>query len=112
MKNINSISFNALDDKSLSVLYANLAREINARAEAKAVKRERWAREVYNRYLAHPHSVMRQIGEITIVSTYNDFYNVLSIGVSRPANNDKYNERIGVAVAFAKAIGEPIPDYI
>lgn len=112
MKNVNSISYKSLDDKSLEVLYANLTREINARAEAKAAKRERWVREVFTNYLAHPHSTMKQIGEITIVSTYNDFYNVLSIGVSRPANNDKYNERVGVAVAFAKAIGEPIPDYI
>lgn len=112
MKNINSISFKTLDDKSLSVLYANLAREINARAEAKTAKREKWAREMYNRYLAHPHSVRRQIGEITIVSTYNDFYNILSIGISKPVNNDKYNEQVGIAVAFAKATGEPIPDYI
>lgn len=112
MKNVNSISFKTLDDKSLNVLYANLAREINVRAEAKAAKREKWAREMYTRYLAHPHSVMQQIGEITIVSTYNDFYNILSIGVSRPASNDKYNERVGIAVAFAKATGEHIPDYI
>lgn len=114
MKNVNSISFKALDDKSLSILYANLTHEINARAEAKAkaAKHRKWVREMYNRYLAHPHSVMRQIGEITIVSMYNDFYNILSIGVSRPARNDKYDERVGIAVAFAKAIGEPIPDYI
>lgn len=112
MKNVNSISFKTLDDKSLSVLYVNLAREINARAEAKAAKREQWVRTMIKRYLTHPHSAMKQLGEVTIVSVYNDYYNVLSIGTSRPINNDKYDKDVGIAVAFAKAIGEPIPDYI
>lgn len=112
MKNVNSISFKTLDDKSLSVLYANLAREINARAEAKAAKREQWVRTMVNRYLYHSHSGSKQIGKITIVSVYDDYYNGVSIGTSRPVNNDKFNEDVGIAVAFAKAIGEPIPDYI
>lgn len=112
MKNIHTISFNTLDDKSLSVLYVNLTREINARAEAKAAKRGAWVRAMVNRYLYHSHSASKRIGEITIVSVYDDYYNGVSIGTSRPVNNDKFNEDVGIAVAFAKAVGEPIPDYI
>ena len=111
MKNVNSISFNALDDKSLSVLYANLAREINARAEAKAANRAKWVREMLDKYLRHPHSAYMQIGEVTVVSTYSR-YEGLCIGRARPVNNDKYDLEVGMAVAFAKAIGAPIPDYI
>ena len=115
MKNVNSICFKTLDDKSLEVLYANLAREINARAEAKAAKaakREQWVRTMVNRYLYHSHSASEQIGKITIVSVYDDYYSGVSIGTSRPVDNDKFDEDVGIAVAFAKAIGEPIPDYI
>lgn len=111
MKNVNSISFKTLNDKSLSVLYANLAREINARAEAKAAKRGQWVREMLDKYLRHPYSAYMQIGEITVVSTYNH-YEGLCIGKARPVNDDKYDLEIGIAVAFAKAIGAPIPDYI
>ena len=112
MKNVNSISFKTLDDKSLNVLYANLAREINARAEVNAAKREQWVNTMIKRYLYCPHVASKQIGEITIVSVYDDFYNNLSIGTSRPVHNDKYSAKVGFAVAFAKATGEPIPDYI
>lgn len=112
MKNVNSISFKTLDDKSLSVLYANLAREINARAEAMKTKREQWVRTMIKRYLYHSHTASKQIGKITIVSVYDDYYGSPSIGTSRPINNDKYDKDVGIAVAFAKAIGEPIPNYI
>lgn len=112
MKNVNSISFKTLDDKSLEVLYANLTREINARAEAKAAKRKLWVSTMVNRYLYHSHSASKQIGKITIVSVYDDYYKGVSIGTSRPINNDKFNGEVGIAVAFAKALGEPIPDYI
>lgn len=112
MKNVNSFSLSTLDDKSLGALYADVCHEINARAEAKAAKREQWVRTMVNRYLYHSHSASKQIGKITIVSVYDDYYSGVSIGTSRPVNNDKFDEDVGIAVAFAKAIGEPIPDYI
>lgn len=111
MKNVNSFSLNILDDKSLGVLYADVCREINARAEAKVVNRARWVRKMCDSYLRHPDSTCMQIGEITVVSVYSR-YEGLRIGRARPVNDDKYNSDVGIAVAFAKACGEPIPDYI
>lgn len=36
----------------------------------------------------------------------------IELGISRPAHGDKYDERVGKAVAFAKALGEHIPSYV
>lgn len=36
----------------------------------------------------------------------------VELGISRPAHGDKYDERVGKAVAFAKAMGEHIPSYV
>ena len=111
MKNVHSFSLNTLDDKSLEALYADVCREINARAEAKAIKRAAWVRKKHDLYLCHPNTTCMQIGEITVVSVYSRYYG-LRMGKARPVNDDVYNAEVGIAVAFAKACNEPIPDYI
>jgi len=111
MSNIHAFSLSSMDDKSLDILYANVCREINARAEAKVAKRAEWVRQMCNNYLRHPNSTFMQIGEITVVSVYSR-HGGLRIGRARPVNDDKYNVEVGIAVAFAKACGEPVPDYI
>lgn len=111
MKNVHSFSLNTLDDKALGVLYADVCREINARAEAKVVKRAQWVHRMYKRYLLHPCSTYMQIGEIIVVSVCTR-YGDLRIGKARPINDDKYDANVGIAVAFAKACGEKVPDYI
>jgi hypothetical protein len=111
MKKVPSLSFDSLSDKALNTLYNDVCREINARAEAKVAKRAQWVRQMYSRFQSHPNSTYMQIGEITVVSVYSR-YNGMGIGRARPANGDKYSSEVGIAVAFAKACGEPIPDYI
>ena len=113
MKNsyTNTFSFDTLDDKALGVLYAEVCHEINARAEAKVLKRAQWVRQMCDNYLRHPNATCMQIGEITVVSVYSR-YGGLRIGRARPVNDDKYNVDVGIAVAFAKACGETVPDYI
>lgn len=111
MKNVHSFSLDSLNDKALGVLYVDVCREINARAEAKVVKRAQWVRQMCNNYLRHPNSTCMQIGEITVVSVYSRCGG-LRMGKARPVNDDKYNVDVGIAVAFAKACGEPVPDYI
>ena len=111
MKNIHSLSFNSLSDKALNTLYKDVCREINARAEAKVAKRAQWVRQMCNRFQSHPNSAYMQIGEITVVSVYSR-YSGMGIGKARLCKDDKYNLEVGIAVAFAKACGEPVPDYI
>jgi hypothetical protein len=111
MKKVPSLSFDSLSDKALNTLYNDVCREINARAEAKVVKRAQWVRQMYSRFQSHPNSAYMQIGETTIVSVYSR-YSGVGIGKASPCNDDKYNFEVGIAVAFAKACCEPIPDYI
>ena len=111
MKNIHSFSLNSLNDKALNILYNDVCREINARATTRAANRAAWVRQMCDNYLRHPNSTYMQIGEITVVSVYSR-YGGLRIGRARPVNDDKYNAEVGIAVAFAKACGEPVPDYI
>ena len=111
MKNVHSFSLNSLNDKALGVLYADVCHEINARAEAKVFKRAAWVQKMHDLYLRHPNATCMQIGEITVVSVYSR-HNGLRMGKARPVNDDVYNAKVGIAVAFAKACAEPIPDYI
>lgn len=111
MENANSFSLDTLDDEFLNILYADVCREVNARAEAKAakeVKRAQWVRQMCDNYLRHPNSTYMQIGEITVVSVYSR-YDGLCIGRARPVNGDEYNPEVGIAVAFAKVCGESVP---
>lgn len=111
MKKTCTFSLNSLDDKSLKTLYNDVCREINARAEDKVVKRVQWVRQMCDRFLSHPNSAYMQIGEITVVSVYSR-HSGIGIGKSRPIKGDKYSPEVGIAVAFARACGEPVPDYI
>ena len=111
MKSIYSFSLNSLDDKSLETLYNDVCREINARTEARAAKRAGWVRQMCDFYLRHPNATSMQIGEVTIVSVYSRHAG-LCMGKARPVNDDEYNSDVGIAVAYAKAIGVPVPDYI
>jgi hypothetical protein len=88
-----------------------VCREINARAKTRAANRAAWVRKMHDLNLCHPNATCMQIGEVTVVSVYSR-YNGLCMGKARPVNDDAYNAEVGVAVAFAKACDEPIPDYI
>jgi hypothetical protein len=44
-----------------------------------------------------------------VVIAHNDFGNVAT---AAPVHGDKYYRHTGIAVAYAKLCGEPIPDYI
>lgn len=44
-----------------------------------------------------------------VVIAYNDFGDITT---AAPVRGDKYDRHTGIAVAYAKLIGEPIPDYI
>jgi hypothetical protein len=111
MKNIHSFSLNSLNDEALNVLYNDVCMEMNSRAKTREVNRAAWVRKMCDLYLCHPNSTCMQIGEITVVSVYSR-YEGLHMGKARPVNDDVYDIDVGIAVAFAKACNEPIPDYI
>lgn len=54
---------------------------------------------------------IRHCKETTIVVAYEAVTD-RQIACSAPRHGDKYNYKTGIAVAYAKLNGEPIPDYI
>lgn len=51
------------------------------------------------------------MGQTTAVS-YTDTHNNIYLGISHPSPKDEYDKDTGIAVAMAKAMNQPIPDYI
>ena len=102
-----NFSLNSLTDKQLADLIENAEKEQADRANRKA----RWVRETYAQYLRHPNATCTQIDNTIIVSVYSRA-NGLRMCCSIPRHGDKFDRMTGVAVAFAKACGEPVPNYI
>lgn len=84
-----------------------LAKRVKEREEARTA----WVEEMYGMYLAHPNAEAHRRENLTIVALYSH-YNGTRIGTAFPINGDTFDEATGIAVAFAKAIGEPVPDFV
>ena len=69
-------------------------------------KREKWIDTWFNRYRFDKAAHMNTMGNITAVELYGQ------VGISKPSPIDKYDEKTGIAVAYAKAHGADIPKYI
>lgn len=77
------------------------------RKEARAA----WIEKMCDMYISHPNAESHIRESLTIVAVYNHYCGT-RIGTAFPVNGDTYNAETGIAVAFAKAIGEPVPDFI
>ena len=104
-------SVSRLTDSDLVTLFNACASEMASREERKSKQREHWIDTRYAEYLNRYDTDCLVVGKRTIVATYDE-YNGMRIGTSYPINNDEYDARTGIAVAYAKAIGIAIPDYI
>ena len=109
--NFTTFSVSNLTDTDLSNLFNSCATELQKRADQRIKRRKDWIHDHYWGFLAHPKSACHICGKRTIVSVYNR-YDGVKIGTAYPINGDVYDHETGVAVAYAKAMGERIPDYI
>lgn len=84
--------------------YCGLTIHFSTKAERWAVKMARKARAAANR------------GELTIEMheqvTTIFLHEFRSCGIAICSPNDSYDADIGLAIAYCRAIGEPIPDYV
>ena len=85
--------------------------EYTMEQERREKARETWIREHYTAFLRHPNASTKVLGKTVVVALY-DRYTGIHIGVASPHGEDKFEHYIGVAVAFAKAMGKCIPDFI
>lgn len=69
-------------------------------------KRQKWIDHWFDEYRFDRAAHMATMNNITAIEVYG------AVGISKPSRTDKYDEKTGIAVAYAKAMGRKIPDYI
>lgn len=106
-----SFSVSRLTDSDLVALFNACASEMASREERKSKQREHWIEMWYAEYLNRYDTDSLVVGKRTIIATYDE-YNGMRIGTSYPIHGDEFDAKTGIAVAYAKAIGIAIPDYI
>lgn len=106
-----TFSLSNLTDTDLSNLFNSCATELQKRADQRTKRRKDWIRSRYWCFVGHPNASIQVIGKRTILALYSR-YDGVKIGTAYPINGDVYDEVTGIAVAYAKAMGERIPDYI
>lgn len=102
-----AFALDSLTNRQLAELLENVQKEQTNRA----TRRARWISETYTLYLRHPRATCMRIDDTIVVSVYSRAKG-LRMCHSAPRHGDQFNLTTGVAVAFAKACGETISDYI
>jgi hypothetical protein len=107
---IGAFTLETMTDADLENLYLSAQAERIRRADNKR-KRTAWIREYHSAFLRHPNATYKVLGETVVVSVY-DRYIGIHMGATTPHGEDKFELSTGIAVAFAKAMGERIPDFV
>lgn len=71
-----------------------------------AARRRKWIDKWFDRWRFDEAAHTGYMGNITAVELYGE------VGISKPCKGDKYDEKTGIAVAYAKAHSADIPKYI
>ena len=100
-----------LTDTDLTELMATCVSELDKRKKVREEKRARWIKETSLMFLGHSNATVVRAGDTIVVAIYSSYYG-LRMGKATPVKGDSFDKQTGVAVAFAKACGETIPDYI
>ena len=111
MKTIHTFSLSKLSDEELMELASNCCEERQRRERERKERRSRWIRDYHSAFLRHPNATYKVLGETVVVSVY-DRYTGIHMSATTPHGEDKFELSTGIAVAFAKAMGECIPDFV
>lgn len=111
MKTINSFALSRLTDGDLSRLITECMMEQERRECKRREERQKWVDGYYYAFLNHPNATAIQVGDTTVVAVYARNTG-MHIGTAKPVHGDVFNREVGLAVAYAKAFGDIIPDYI
>lgn len=106
-----SFAVSRMTDTDLNTLFTACANELARRKEQRAQQRAEWITTHYWDFMNHPNASVHMNGQRTIVAIYSRM-NGVQIGTAYPINGDVYDMDTGIAVAYAKATGEVIPDFI
>ena len=100
-----------LSDAELNAVMAAINEERAKRESKKEAQRESWIDLHFHQFHNTYDAIYHTRENLTIVAIY-DRLDGVNIGTAYPVNGDAYDCKTGIAVAFAKANGETIPDYI
>lgn len=108
MKKIGAFSLENLSNKELDELYLSAQAERIRRADL-ICKRNAWVNKHYNQFKGC-YGDYKVVGETVVIALA--WMGNVKIATATPIKGDKFDLRTGIAVAYAKACGERIPDYI
>lgn len=100
-----------LTDSDISRLLEECQREQTRRQQYRQTERKKWVEYMYHAFLVHPHATSIHVDKVTVVSVFNRDTG-MRMATARPIHGDTFDRVVGVAVAYAKAIGMTIPDFI
>lgn len=106
---IGAFALSKLSDAGLAQLQQDVNDEIIRREAEKQKRRADWISSRAREFYLRAGSYVKMDTTVVAVIKWNG---AIRIGKSTPTKNDKFDLETGVAVAFAKAIGETIPSYI
>lgn len=109
MKTINTFSLSKLTDEELMELASNCCEERQRRERQRKEKRIQWITSHIRQY-KHCTANHEVVGETVVVAV--QWYSHIAIAKATPINGDVFDLDTGIAVAFAKAMGERIPNFI
>ena len=107
---IGAFTLENMTDADLENLYLSAQAERIRRADNKR-KRTDWVNDYFAKFANTYDTQYIVSGETTVVAVYDDFRGML-MGKATPVNGDVFNKKVGIAVAFAKAIGHKVPDFV
>lgn len=106
---IGAFSLSKLSDAGLAQLQQDVNEEIIRREARKQKDRRDWIEAQLSSFHRACGSYQRIDNTVVVIVKWNGS---VMVGKTTPTKEDKFNLETGVAVAFAKAIGKPIPSYI
>lgn len=109
MKTTNTFDLSKLTNNDLSKLIAECVMEQERREREE--ERDRWIGGYYCAFLNHPNASVIYVGKTTVLALWSRNLG-LKMATATPVRGDVFDHHTGVAVAYAKAVGDEIPDYI
>ena len=96
-------------DDDLVELRQLICEETSRREHNRRVMRQEWITRQLELFRCNRAQYQR-IGDTIVVSVYGGCR--VHMAQTTPIKNDKFDLNTGIAVAYAKAVGTPIPDFI
>lgn len=99
---------NKYTDTDLRTLLEAVEDEIARREDARKRRREEWIEHMS--WEAYHRGAVEVVGETVIVAIWKN--GSIHMAKTHPIKGDEFDMDTGVAVAYCKAVGVPVPDFI